>query len=184
MSYKLSTLLFGFLMVFVLNSCWWRETIDPFEPEAAYRPVYLSEAVQTNVVQEAARTMENPGKIYIYGPYLLVNEIQKGIHIIDNRDPSQPQPLSFLKIPGNVDMAIRNNILYADNHRDLIALDMHNLNEIKLIKRVKQAFPSVDYFPPEFNVVYECVDPQKGEVSHWERLPVAAADDFQSKCYY
>lgn len=184
MSYKLSSCLTSLFLILILNSCWPWEPVEPSEPEAAYRPVYLNEVQTNRVVQQAARSLEVPGKIYVYGAYLLINEVQKGIHIIDNRNPNEPLPISFIRIPGNMDMAVRNNILYADNHRDLIALDLQNLNEIRLIKRVPNAFPQVENYPPEFNVYYECVDPQKGEVAYWERLPVSAADNFSSKCFF
>src|SRR5690348_6755403 len=72
-----------------------------------YRPVYkpLSE-VRLNMKGGAPRDVENPGKIYLYGNYIFLNDLQKGIHVIDNSNPSTPKNVAFISIPGNVDMAV------------------------------------------------------------------------------
>ncbi|ARS41511.1 hypothetical protein CA265_18370 [Sphingobacteriaceae bacterium GW460-11-11-14-LB5] len=80
------------------------------------------------------------GKIYIYNDYLFINEPNEGIHIYNNANPSAPVNMGFLKIPGNVDLAIRNNILYADNFIDLLAFDLSNMGNIKQVKRVTDVF--------------------------------------------
>src|SRR5438067_537251 len=64
-------------------------------------PVGMTKAVQ------AKRT----GKIYIYNNYLFINEPNEGIHIYNNANPSAPVNVGFLQIPGNVDLAVHNNIL-------------------------------------------------------------------------
>lgn len=87
-----------------------------------------------------AQEIENPGKIYIYNNYLLINEPSKGIHIYDNKNPSNPINLSFIPIEGNVDLAINSNILYADNYVDLLAFDLSNIQNIRLVKRVEDVF--------------------------------------------
>jgi hypothetical protein len=48
--------------------------------------------------------------------------------------------MAFLQIPGNVDLAIRDNILYADSYVDLLAFDISSINNIKQIKRVNEVF--------------------------------------------
>ena len=68
--------------------------------------------------------MINPGKIYFKEGYIFINEELKGIHVIDNRNPENPQNIGFIEIPGNVDIAIKNNTLYADSYIDLGAIDI------------------------------------------------------------
>jgi phosphoglycerate-specific signal transduction histidine kinase len=51
--------------------------------------------LRTQVKSESPRALERPGKMYIKGSYLFVNEIKEGIHIIDNSNPSSPN-LSLL----------------------------------------------------------------------------------------
>jgi hypothetical protein len=108
-----------------------------------FEPVYLlPEEMRKPIETEAARGLEQPGKIYYYQDYLLINEINKGIHIIDNRNPASPQPIAFINIPGNVDMAVRNNILYADNYVDLVALDISMPANPVYLSRTENVFPN------------------------------------------
>ena len=87
-----------------------------------------------------ARPLRHPGKIYSYGHYLLINEIDEGIHIIDNSDPAHPANLSFIQITGNRDMAVKENILYADNVVDLLAIDITDPLAPVLRKRLENVF--------------------------------------------
>jgi hypothetical protein len=89
-----------------------------------------------------AQELQNPGKIYVRGTYLFVNEVKKGIHFIDNANPSAPRVVSFLNIPGNTDIAVRGDVLYADSYTDLLAFDISNPAEVRLLKRIETAFPN------------------------------------------
>jgi hypothetical protein len=60
--------------------------------------------------------------------------------VIDNSNPSNPVFVSFIKIPGNGDMSIRNNVLYADSYTDLVALDISDPADAKEISRVENVF--------------------------------------------
>jgi len=93
-------------------------------------PVGITKAVQA----------KKTGKIYVYNDYLFINEPNEGIHIYNNSNPNAPVNVGFLQIPGNVDLAIYNNILYADNFIDLLAFDISNMNNIKQVKRVTDVF--------------------------------------------
>jgi len=101
----------------------------------------MSTVREGEIIIEPGKPLDNPGKIYLYGDYLLINEPQKGIHIIDNTNPSSPQPVHFINIPGNVDLAINTNILYADSYVDLLAFDIGNLANIQMVQRVEDVFP-------------------------------------------
>ena len=70
--------------------------------------------VKANIKSNTAKEVQNPGKLYIFGNYIFLNEIDKGIHIIDNSNPASPKNVAFIDIPGNLDMAVKGNILYAD----------------------------------------------------------------------
>ena len=73
-----------------------------------------------------SQALKNPGKIYIYGNYIFLNEPDAGIHIIDNSQPTAPKNLAFIPIPGNVDLAVTGNTLYADSYSDLVTFDISN----------------------------------------------------------
>src|SRR5687768_7244517 len=82
-----------------------------------YEPVYTSlSEIRSSIAVDEPRPITGVGKIYFKDGYLFVNEPGMGIHVIDNHDPEHPLPKHFITIPGNSDMAIRNNILYADSY--------------------------------------------------------------------
>lgn len=111
------------------------------------QPIYMKKTeLRSSVKVQAARELHKPGKIYAYGDYLFVNEQEEGIHIIDNRNPAAPQTLSFIAIAGNVDLAVKDNILYADNYIDLVAFNIANPKEVQLVKRVENVFNLNGYF--------------------------------------
>ena len=102
------------------------------------------------------QVLEETGKIYIKGHLIFLNEFGKGIHVINNRNPYKPEIIAFLNIPGNVDIAIRDNILYADSYTDLVVIDISDPKNIKEIKRIKNIFPDIP-LPSSF---LEALDPE------------------------
>ena len=107
-----------------------------------YTPVYKTRAeVTANMKTNGARSISHAGKFFLYGRYLLVNEIDKGIHIIDNVNPSSPKNIGFIDIPGNVDLAVKNDILYADFYRDLVTIDISDPLHTTVKHIVRNAFP-------------------------------------------
>lgn len=107
-----------------------------------YRPVYKAKtAVIQDIKSQAPREIENPGKIYILGKYIFLNDIDKGVHVIDNTNPAQPKQVSFIEIPGNMDIAVKGNTLYADFYGDLVVLDISNPAQVKAGKIIENIFP-------------------------------------------
>jgi hypothetical protein len=84
--------------------------------------------------------LEQPGKIYLKDHFLYINEIQKGIHVFDNSNPSNPRQVSFISIPGNGDLAIKGDILYADSYMDLVAIDISNPQQVLELSRHEASF--------------------------------------------
>ncbi len=108
-----------------------------------YEPVYLTlTELRESVSQSAPEGLNTPGKIYWYNHYLFINETGKGIHIIDDSNPSAPVNLSFLNIDGNFDMAVKDNVLYADSYIDLLVFNISNPAQVILIKRINNVFNS------------------------------------------
>lgn len=153
------------ILFMAFNSC-----MDEYtEIFTANSPVYMSyDELRDAVKITTARDLENPGKIYFKDGYLFINEELKGIHIIDNRDPENPQNTGFIEIPGNVDIAIKNNILYADSYIDLVAIDISNKTDPLEVNRIEDIFPYTT--PPPINEDYRVaqVDEEKGVVIDWE----------------
>lgn len=154
-----------FILFIFFNSC-----MDEYtEVFTANSPIYMSfENLRNAVKSTAATELENTGKIYFKDGYIFVNEEMKGIHVIDNRNPASPQNLLFIEIPGNVDIAVKNNILYADSYVDLVAIDISDISTPKEVNRVKDVFPYMT--PPPVNADYRLasVDKDKGVVIDWE----------------
>jgi hypothetical protein len=135
-------------------------------------PVYMGFSEFRNSVKRTEpQQLENPGKIYFKDNYLYINELNKGIHVIDNSNPASPVQVTFLNIPGNLDIAIRGNILYADSFIDLVAIDISDPMNPLEIDRVENAFPNVlpmfDYGYPVYGLDFE-----KGIVVAWETREV------------
>ncbi len=100
-----------------------------------YQPIYKTlSQVRAEMKSNAAQPLQNTGKIYVYGNYIFLNELNKGIHIIDNSNPSSPKNLSFINIPNNVDLAVKGNYLYADSYSDIAVFDISNLAKVTAIK--------------------------------------------------
>lgn len=106
-----------------------------------YEPVYRSvESIRSEAGIQAPRELRRPGKIYSYGNWLLINEIREGIHLINNSDPASPANVAFLAIPGNGDMAIYDDRLYADSYMDLVVFDITQMSQPQLVHRIEDQF--------------------------------------------
>ncbi|WP_430816624.1 LVIVD repeat-containing protein [Carboxylicivirga sp. RSCT41] len=130
-------------------------------------PEYLSyDDLRSSFQMKSAQTIIQPGKIYFKDHFIFINEYQKGIHIIDNADPANPRFVSFLELPGNVDMAIKGNMLYADSYIDLVTIDISDMNNIREVDRDEEAFP---YIIPGFeNGVLSRIDQSKGVITGYK----------------
>lgn len=114
---------------------------------AYFSPVYrTTEEVRANIKSNAPKAIARAGKLYIRGGYIFLNEVDRGIHIIDNSNPASPQNVAFIDIPGNMDMAVKGNTLYADAYTDLIALDITDPLNARTTKIVENAFPYRQYY--------------------------------------
>ena len=132
-----------------------------------YKPIYATTQDLERIDVSANEVLENPGRIYLYDNYLLVNDQAKGIHIYDNSNANNPVEVSFIAIPGNMDFSVSNNMLYADNVTDMIIIDITNPAAPAYKNRIQGVFP-VQQFPDEFGA-FECVDSEKGLVVGWEK---------------
>ena len=131
-------------------------------------PVYLSyNDMRKPLKSTAALAITTAGKIYIKDNYLFVNEKYKGIHVFDNSNPASPVNLTFIDIPGNVDLAVRGNYLFADNYVDLVVLDISNIYQPAEVSRIRDIFP---YTIPETAEVYpiSTIDKEKGVIVGWQ----------------
>jgi hypothetical protein len=135
-------------------------------------PVYMSyDLLRSSVYDTLPIEFEHPGKIYIKDNYLFINEVMEGIHIVDNSDPSAPEVITFINIPGNVDLAIMDNTLFADSYLDLVVLDISDLDDIREVNRIEDVF---DYSLPAYEADERLgqIDESQGVVVDWSKKKV------------
>jgi hypothetical protein len=129
--------------VFILQSCLKDKITKTY---SIFEPVYKAKSeVLAEIKSGSSASVTNPGKIFMYGNYIFLNEINKGVHIIDNSNPSSPTIKGFINIPGNVDIAVKGNILYADLFTDLVVVDISDPLNATLKKVVPKIFPERVY---------------------------------------
>lgn len=158
---QISLLLIVFVSIFSFSACKKDKCVQTVTYKT-YEPVYMSyEDLRQAVKSEPARALKKPGKIYMKGNYVFINEVDKGIHIIDNSNPAAPQNIAFINIPGNIDIAAIGNVLYADSYIDLLTLDISNPANISILKRSENVLPHRVYTNGSF------VDSQQGVVADW-----------------
>jgi hypothetical protein len=110
-------------------------------------PVYTTvQQLRESIEITAPEPLHGVGQLYLKDNLIFVNDPGKGIHIIDNSNPSQPLPKKFLKIPGNFDLAIKGNILYADSYVDLVAFDISDINSVEETGRLEGVFKNYKSF--------------------------------------
>ena len=140
------------------------------EPVYMSPEAFLKSVVVTNDVQHA---VSGSGKICFYNGYLYISEPGKGIHIIDNRLPQNPHAVGFIELMGNADLAIRNNLLYADTYSNLVWFDISNPAKPQIVDILEHVFqnvlPPVDNeFGIDYNAVYSEEAKTKGIIVGWK----------------
>jgi len=153
-------LLFPLLSIFIfLSSC-----EEEKELNLANVAVPVTQSIaefRASVKVQEAKAIKESGKIYTWNDYIFINDKNEGIHIIDNSDPFNPENIKFLKIPRNMDIAIKDKKLYADNGMDLVVFDIADIDNIFETGRVQDVFPNYYTTAPEgVNYVdFESFDP-------------------------
>lgn len=131
-------LLFG-LFILLFTNC----TKDYVtESYSFYKPLYKTKTeVQAQIANSPITEIKNPGKIFLKDDYLYLVDINKGIHIINVANPISPKQVSFVQIPGCLDIAVRGNNLYADCYSDLVNIDITNPISIQVKQFLHGVFP-------------------------------------------
>jgi hypothetical protein len=183
---RVITYLFGWALLVSLAACSEAEETQPSPSvlpwissygEYSYCPLLVSRTtLEQSVAALPARAMHNTGKIYLLGKYLFINERYEGIHLIDNQDPKNPKPIGFLRVPGNVDMAVKGNLLYVDNGPDLVTIDISNPQAIQVVSRVRDAFRELPK-PTDYGLNPACTEynrPTNTIVVGWQKIKNAS----------
>jgi len=156
-----------FLLSFsaIILSSWEAKRLQTY---MANVPLYLSyDELRSSFEVLDAEDMVKPGKICFYGNHMYINEYQKGIHVVDISNPENPEIKAFINVPGNVDMAIRNDLLYAESYVDLLVIDISDPEQPELSKRVEDLF---EYIIPPYDYDYPLdeIDQDIGVITGYE----------------
>lgn len=135
-----------FLILLLWLGCQPSNSVAPTK-YSEYEPILADRSVLNTIVFMEAKPIITTGKMYSYQNYILINELDKGYHIIDNSDPSNPKNIGFLSILASREVVVRNGILYCNSANDLISLDISNINQPKILGRTENVFPIQE--PPD-----------------------------------
>lgn len=164
------------LLQIALQSCNDSNKLTLAKNVLGYAPIYESEVDATKIEKTTIQKTENAGKIYVYGNYTFQIENGKGIHIIESADPSNAKKIAFLAVPGCSEISIKSNQLFTNNYRDLVSINISNINSISVSNRIKNIFPEVSQLaPPYGNTFFECPDPQNGKIIGWKEKQLEEA---------
>lgn len=148
------------------NSC---TTVDDEEEVATYNeysPVLMTrENLETSIKFQEAHSLQSIAKMYTYGDIIFISEKYKGVHVIDNTDPKNPQNKGFIQIPGCIDVAFKNNILYVSSSTDLVALDLTDYENPVEIGRQRDVFPQLESPSGYYSGTY----PENAIVIEWNQ---------------
>lgn len=132
-------------------------------------PVYTDyETFRQPAEFKGPQTIENNGSIYIKDSYLFIVSPDKGIHFIDNSNPSSPVNFGFLDLLGCTNMSIRGNYLYANSFIDLVIFDISSMTNPVEVSRMEDLFPQALPQMEKNYPVMETIDKSKGVVTSWE----------------
>ena len=143
---KLKYLFLPLALIFVI-SC------DPNDEDYEFVQVAIPQlmsksAFRSSVEITVPQNIQEAGKIYAYKDYIFVNDVNKGVHIIDNSNPESPQAIKYINIPGNEDISVKDDFLYADSATDLVVFDLSDVNNVSIVERLEDVFEVYDYNIP------------------------------------
>ena len=108
-------------------------------------PVLMLRSDFENAIKTLApKVMNVTSRINLKGSNIYVVELYKGVHVVDNSNPSDPEVIHFINIPGCVDMTIKGDQLFARSAVDLVAIDISDLSEVQEINRVRETFSELE----------------------------------------
>lgn len=136
----------------------WGEDDDIVQFPNNYKPVIMKRTdFEASIAYESVKQIKNSGKIYVKGKYIFVNEVNKGFHIIDNSDPSNPNNIGFIRVLGSSDLSIKSDVFYVNNATDLLAFKLNEGSQsLTISKRLENVFPQI--WSPEGLTYYDLQD--------------------------
>lgn len=156
----------GLAVVLLLSAC-----EEDHIVKDGMKPIYYSFDDFSELRSGAPLPYGELGKIVTSGDYIFINEVGKGIHVIDNTNPNNPVQLHFWYITGNSEFTILQNYLYADNGKHLLVIDISDFANISLKEVIKNQYQPelLELYPEGYSGYFECYDSSKGILKGWEK---------------
>jgi hypothetical protein len=153
-------------MVFILSACEKDHIVKD-----GMKPIYYSFDDFSELRSGAPLPYGELNKIITSGDYIFINEVGKGIHVIDNTNPNNPIQLHFWHIIGNSEFTILQNYLYADNGKHLLVIDISDFANITLEDVIRNQYQPelLELYPEGYSGYFECYDSSKGILKGWEK---------------
>lgn len=156
----------NFLLIFSLFSLVFLACDDSDELPEGINEYVIATPLTTDLVTFKAEAIDvtepvdivQSGKIYEYKNYIFVNDVSRGLHVLDNSNPALPEKIAFIKLEGNNDISIKNDKLYADSYGDLVIMDISDINNIGNVKRLENAIYQEFWCTVGFDVAWPQAD--------------------------
>lgn len=141
-------------------------------------PIYKDKAEARVILNLPAQQVRSGGKIYAYGNYIFQLEQNQGIHVyrLDNK---KPVPVKFIQVYGAQEIAIKDNLIYTNNFKDIVVLNITNPQDVAVESRIPEAFNLNTSELPPAKGYFQCVDTTKGMLIGWEKQ-----DNIEATCIY
>ena len=151
-----------FFAIILLASCFKpnNQYIDqppPLTPQKVWgsKPVYAAETTAKKILYlPQKQPVIRAGNIYAFGNFIFQIDVGRGIHVIDNTNPSSAERIGFITVKGCEQISIKGNYLYTNSYADLVTLDITDPENMLEVSRVLNAFP-------EFGSNYILVQPEE-----------------------
>ena len=161
---------FAFIFIIFCSGC--EDQVEITRTYTVMEPVYMSlDEIRESVIVEEPENFSAIGRIYLYRNIIFVNDPGKGVHVVDNSDPEKPEIIKFISIPGNYNISVKGDILFADSYMDLVALDINDIGSIEIVSRIEGVFTA---FNNQNNTFF---DPEKGVVVGWDQVKTIEVTD-------
>lgn len=110
-----------------------------------YEPVLMNRTDMEESVQIGeARVIVAPGKMWVYNDLIFLIEQYKGVHIIDNSNPSSSKTIGFIQVDGCTDLTVKDNIMYINNAVDMIGIKGGSeFGSIEIVARHRNMLPTI-----------------------------------------
>ena len=152
----MKNLFFSFFLITIASVTWNSCSDSLCEQTVSYTRAVGEYAhlasLRVDDINVPTRPLTQPSKIFLSDNLILISELDHGIHVIDNTNPESPSFINFLSIPGNREMAVEGNMLYADAYYDMLSIDISNPRAAFIVDRLEEAFP-VQHFDHDGNAL-------------------------------